>query len=57
VPVAPDFRDQRIAELEAKVACMMKPHVTEYQLAEHWCECGARTRAELPMGLPAATSA
>jgi len=43
VPVAPDFRDQRIAELGAKVAWLMKPHVTEYQLAE------------LPMGVPAGT--
>lgn len=25
----------------------VKPHVTEYQLAELVCECGARTRAEL----------
>jgi len=29
------------------------PHVTEYQLAELGCECGARTRAELPAGVPA----
>jgi len=43
--VAPGFRDQRIAELEAKVAWLMKPHVTEYQLGEH------------PMGVPAATRA
>jgi transposase len=31
----------------------VKPHVTEYQLAELGCECGARTRAELPVGVPA----
>jgi transposase len=31
----------------------VKPYVTEYQLAELGCECGARTRAELPAGVPA----
>jgi transposase len=31
----------------------VKPHVTEYHLAELGCECGARTRAELPAGVPA----
>jgi len=31
----------------------VKPHVTEYQLAELGCDCGARTRAELPAGVPA----
>jgi transposase len=31
----------------------VKPHVTEYRLAELGCECGARTRAELPAGVPA----
>jgi transposase len=31
----------------------VKPHITEYQLAELGCECGARTRAELPVGVPA----
>lgn len=31
----------------------VKPYVIEYQLAELGCECGARTRAELPAGVPA----
>jgi hypothetical protein len=43
VTYLPDVRHQRIGELEAKVAWLMKPHVTEYQLAE------------LPMGVPAGT--
>lgn len=31
----------------------VRPHVIEYELAELGCECGARTRAELPAGVPA----
>jgi len=31
----------------------VKPFVREYQLAELGCACGARTRAELPAGVPA----
>lgn len=31
----------------------VEPHVTEYQLHELGCECGARTRAGLPAGVPA----
>lgn len=31
----------------------VEPHVTEYQLHELGCECGARTRADLPAGVPA----
>ncbi len=31
----------------------IRPHVTDYELHELGCECGARTRASLPDGVPA----
>jgi transposase len=33
----------------------VRPHVTDYEQHELGCSCGARTRAELPMGVPSST--
>lgn len=33
----------------------IRPHVTDYELHELGCSCGAHTRAELPEGVPAGT--
>jgi transposase len=33
----------------------IRPYVTDYELHELGCSCGARTRAELPAGVPTGT--
>ena len=43
----PDPRVHQVIELPE-----IRPHVTDYELHELGCSCGARTRAELPAGVP-----
>jgi transposase len=45
--IDPDPRIHQVVELPE-----IRPDVTEYELHELGCECGARTRASLPAGVP-----
>jgi transposase len=45
--IDPDPRIHQVVELPA-----IRPDVTDYELHELGCECGARTRASLPAGVP-----
>ena len=44
----PEPRIHQVVELPE-----VRPHVTDFELHELGCECGARTRAALPEGVPA----